>query len=1678
MGCVIKIKEREEYKVFESEEAMRKYLKNNNIEAEEDKEGNKFVSVSTTHEAVCSMLTMAHNKATEEIGNDIDRMKINDWNVEEYQANSMAISLSTLLGNMMIKNGDTMHRLFPEFISSNYLNVVIQNEICKAYLESINKLPKLSSEQDLAVNTLRREIFEDLPTNKRDAKLRSAKEWLEYFNLYNKEQFNLSSELLEHFDNLAQEINEINFEAMLRGEVLHTIFDNVTTKSNSKISKIEKLKRIENAVNKLFSENGLFKTRYGEDYDEVPNSISVIERLFSGHDNVKSIKELLPSYIQFCENQKKFIEDDFKSKGAKNITWFSETRVTGDLDENGINTFGKSKIRGKIDAIIVVDGVAHIIDFKVSKHDYNAWPQEKKLKTSYQLATYRRLLQKMGINVSQSTVSVVAIQVAPDGSITDNSSRKHINTSGSIDSNISTYLKHIEEVSIKDTEIYQRVNGYIEQLFGVTSAKALVKSSVDSLIKSLSSRLKENKDGTFSLNYSILNPETLGYDAKKITNIKKSDLEDKLKEIAQTIFEANQKRSGALYSKLIEDLKNYFISDSMDITEFACLKGEAEKELVKQYIALFSKYKNSGAKIIHSELASKFNIILIETSAGIDVINCLAVNPKVSWNIENKDSKLFDNISGMRQSNLSQSVHNVHTIQSLLVLNELLAKSDKKIGQIISLQLGLPVADFTTISKMKEDMLEPVFEALSLQGTNISQNIFNTSFADPFENVFYAFSQFLNQMNGLRGNVPNLMGHPNISAEKKQQVEDIFTNAAHFDPMLLKSSNFSNDDKVAILQAMLDQLMREYPNFFKKDGTPELVNEVTSFANHLISAITFYQGNEFVVESDIHRYSINGGYETTSMDRIPEENVQTINRITSDGFEKVGTRHNKFVSICRVQRDNFLKANGYTKGRQMLIGDVVNNYTDLFERDADGNLIDGDLKFKNPWSNPSLKEHQREFIKFILWSLNRHSYSKKHGWKSYKDIKESQLHTDDYYCPLMRAKGMDRFRDPNGGINLPLFNSEWYKENFRRMRNSFTETENLLGNQFNQNKDLSNTLESLYNQHETRTDPRIRRELIEHNGGIENFSMDIETLLYSFTLAQDMKEVFDTQVLPQVRSILYAASFQANVTGMEMPNFDSFVRKYMKSAVYGSSIVESPELQQAFKYIGPLRSAGAAIALSYNVMNIPRELLTGMFTNISRAMFNSYGGETFSLTDYMKAFSIVSMDVPNFVMNITKIELLNEYYRFSNMSINEIPEQVTSNKTGIFALGSRFASWSLVAPDYFNRMTMFIAQMIHDGCWEAHEIKKNSDGSVELVYDMSKDQRFEVLWKYQNAYIPKTETRSAYWDYSKIPNNLHSTFNEQLSLYEIMRNDLNKESEEKIETDKFSALTRAYTNKQRDSLKSFADTAFGYYDRETKANFFKTAIGLTFKQFMAYMSAMKTRYFLSRTNNTARGAYKQLEDTRGRKIWTIRLEDNEIKTINDDMLNGEYSQYKHTAKPKLAWQGTYLEGIVQSYVNLIKELSGGTIDLIKGNGAEAFKRIYKEYIKSGDIRHSNLLEGLYDLMIGILFPVLLKAAVFDDPEETGISYRQQYRNLDAQNKWLYTIGVATFSNFNIFATLYQGFFVWEIPSFTILLQAIKNFFNAFGDDDLNLAEEALVGTVNSVGAFRVFKPIVEEFTDV
>jgi hypothetical protein len=177
---------------------------------------------------------------------------------------------------------------------------------------------------------------------------------------------------------------------------------------------------------------------------------------------------------------------------------------------------------------------------------------------------------------------------------------------------------------------------------------------------------------------------------------------------------------------------------------------------------------------------------------------------------------------------------------------------------------------------------------------------------------------------------------------------------------------------------------------------------------------------------------------------------------------------------------------------------------------------------------------------------------------------------------------------------------------------------------------------------------------------------------------------------------------------------------------------------------------------------------------------------------------------------------------------------------------------------------------------------------------MEKDKRFELFAQYASKYGANAVNHVPKADLSK--------FNKQAALYEAMRKEFSETLEDgyafNSENQYYIPLPKAYTNRQRNSIKSFADLSFGYYDRETKAKFFKTAVGLIMKQFMAFLSSKKMQYFQVRSNNTARGSFKQLTDAKGLAIWSVNI-DGEIKLVNDEQLNSEYAEYKEYAQPKL-----------------------------------------------------------------------------------------------------------------------------------------------------------------------------------
>lgn len=177
---------------------------------------------------------------------------------------------------------------------------------------------------------------------------------------------------------------------------------------------------------------------------------------------------------------------------------------------------------------------------------------------------------------------------------------------------------------------------------------------------------------------------------------------------------------------------------------------------------------------------------------------------------------------------------------------------------------------------------------------------------------------------------------------------------------------------------------------------------------------------------------------------------------------------------------------------------------------------------------------------------------------------------------------------------------------------------------------------------------------------------------------------------------------------------------------------------------------------------------------------------------------------------------------------------------------------------------------------------------------MAKDKRFELYVKHQG-------------DLSRVPVAHKEKFKEQKALYEAMRDDFNRDldPEERISSSNegnINFLPDAYNRLQRDSFKSFADLAFGYYDNEVKALFFKTAIGATFKQFGAYLSAKNTTYFQVRTNKTARGSYEDLKTNDGQTIWSFtRINEDgtmEVETVTQSELDTKYAEYKDIAQKK------------------------------------------------------------------------------------------------------------------------------------------------------------------------------------
>lgn len=250
-------------------------------------------------------------------------------------------------------------------------------------------------------------------------------------------------------------------------------------------------------------------------------------------------------------------------------------------------------------------------------------------------------------------------------------------------------------------------------------------------------------------------------------------------------------------------------------------------------------------------------------------------------------------------------------------------------------------------------------------------------------------------------------------------------------------------------------------------------------------------------------------------------------------------------------------------------------------------------------------------------------------------------------------------------------------------------------------------------------------------------------------------------------------------------------------------------------------------------------------------------------------------------------------------------------------------------------MTLFIGKMLEDGCFDAHYL--DSDGN--LLYDITKDKRFSKLVKYGLDY--KTTDKE---------------YLEQRALFRAMIEQFQKEGFTKPNGETLSTeelyLPRAYTVKQKQSMKEVSDTAYGFYDHEARSLNDHKFFGLIFKQFMAFWTAKTTLWFRGPGANTAQGAFVPMMRD-GKQVYRRVYEDPttgklqiELTTENPD---GDL-------EPQYVWQGEYVEGLAYSVGYTLRDIFTANWSDIVGNKQ----------------RLGNLKLALHDIIIGIILFNILK----------------------------------------------------------------------------------------------------------
>ena len=1382
--------------------------------------------------------------------------------------------------------------------------------------------------------------------------------------------------------------------------------------------------------------------------------------------------EELNTYIQekLVEENKQFLTDntiqqaiqyarklneDLTYKFGDGLAFYPEFVVS--RDTNVIHNGTPTKLLGIIDLLIVdKEGNTHILDYKTSVHSYSEFSDAKKNAYSYQLAVYQRMMEKYGLNTYGGQLLVAPIQISGFRRDNDNyvydgiqlpTSFVSINTSlnsNKMWENIDEFMPAPFKLSVTAEKVNQTVTEMMSKWFPDYSDTR--KATREYIIKKLKkhNKLVPDENGLYVWN-------KFGTKEAPITATKEAEFVDKVLKYEQSLPAKRLRATASVKQFIKEGIKNGI--NNADFPSPIISSTDGETTWIRDTL---SKYCDGNWEINDNELAESYGIIILKTKEGlvpeqIDFIrvstNDLRANYRTYLNKDNP-IKTRKGLTGTYEADVVQNSKsnslmveatngNIELMETMLIINQLSGLQGHTIGNI---QVVNPL--YANGMKMSNEELLYCFNELnkhdSVEKNNIGLGNKDIKFATKYELLLNELNYIINS--GEANNWKDEYSH--LSGVKSAK------------PIFDQAINGNVEDRIKAVQRLIKEMQSDNIIKTKISRTytrqSDLQSKEILLYNTALQALAQLKGINFRQQLDDHdkwlesimiwKNGVSGSW-IDNPGNLDSETLNLITKLVTEAYQN--TRDDVQRHKVKIQKlvEKLKRENNFGAIKENTVGNQTLLYSNMYEETPDGDFL-----FKNP---DRLQGTEREFLEYALYIINKNRYPDKteeelQNMKNSNDVK--------YYRVPLALGGLDSVASTQGMLATLraklsyLFPKVAYERAQKKLEGIFNAEEQKASSSSQVLYQMANYFDG--GESDSRID-KIKSE------GIQNLEHNLETLLLKHIFAYSVKDNIDA-VFPVIKAAMIHISQQGAMRNLEFSNDIEYLKDYIKNKIQNKSIV-NPKYQDWINRANMLKTAASKLTLAFAPVQALYQPLQGLWTDISLMIRKPDGKNSFTFNHFSKALKLVYSDLSHFSDTPTICSALNELYGINDMDINTYVDRISTAKKGFWNFENlmfKFAS----RPDYYNRMTIFTAQMMGDGCLDAHHINEKG----ELVYDWKKDKRFEAFAN----------------DWYNDPR-----YNEQKTLYYTVARQFVIEHAKNADGTDFElnmskpmALPRAYTSKEAESMKSLGDDLYGYYSHEKKSLILSTGLGSMWLQFKTYWSGKKNQYLQS-GGVRIRGKWKHYSETikdpatgKTREVkYYYQVDDKGNILFDQPPLSEDEMNAKNIPliAPLMQWEGQWQEGIILTLSDMFKEMYNQK-SFIKGwqskwnNEDEKLRNAYR----------SNIKQFAYDSTMFVLGGLILSALLSD--------WLDDLLKENKKNKDLST-GIAmaaaniavmsvknSFLDFNFIESVGSPVGQWTPFAFEWGSRFVKNWWNvAVGDEDF------WDGVVKSSGSLKQAKPILD-----